>query len=149
MTAYPTRRRLLLLASLAILSLGSAGVIAMINEQPPADLDLALAKQSDGGLYHTEITPSLSPLTTGTMHAWTISVTTPSGEPVEGATVEMDGGMPQHGHGLPTQPRTLRETAAGQYLVGGMKFNMPGWWTLTIDIDSAVGPDTVTFNVVL
>src|SRR4249920_3274177 len=32
-----------------------------------------------------------------------------------------DGGMPQHGHGLPTRPVVSRELADGTYLMEGMK----------------------------
>jgi hypothetical protein len=34
-------------------------------------------------------------------------------------------------------------------MVDGMKFNMDGWWTLTVSIDGAAGADTATFNLVL
>lgn len=144
-----TRQRVLLLALAGGLLLGGGGVCAMMTMAPPADLDLSLDKLGDQGRYHISVASELSPVTIGTMHTWTVSVTTPDGAPVSGAKVAMDGGMPQHGHGLPTTPRTLRETAPGQYLVGGMKFSMPGWWTLTVDVDGAVGADKATFNLVL
>jgi hypothetical protein len=51
--------------------------------------------------------------------------------------------MPQHGHGLPTRPRVTRELAGGVYEVGGVRFNMGGWWELKFTI----GGDTVTFNL--
>jgi hypothetical protein len=37
----------------------------------------------------------------------------------------------------------------GQYLIEGMKFNMPGWWEIDLAIEGPAGVDTVTFNLVL
>jgi len=30
-----------------------------------------------------------------------------------------------------------------------MKFNMPGWWTITLEISGAAGTDNATFNLTL
>jgi hypothetical protein len=59
----------------------------------------------------------------------------------------MDGGMPQHGHGLPTSPRVTRALGNGDHLVEGVKFNMGGWWVVRFAITSSAGTDTVTFNL--
>ena len=72
-----------------------------------------------------------------------------NGQSVEGAAIRIDGGMPQHGHGLPTKPQVTQELGDGRYLVEGMKFNMPGWWKLEVRIDGAAGSDTATFNLAL
>ena len=68
---------------------------------------------------------------------------------VDGAAVTVDGGMPQHGHGLPTRPLVGREVAAGRYSMEGMKFSMPGWWEIKLAIEAAQGDDTVVFNTVV
>lgn len=57
--------------------------------------------------------------------------------------------MPQHGHGLPTQPRVTRELADGVYQLDGMKFSMTGWWEVKLAIDGPRGADKVTFNTVV
>jgi hypothetical protein len=57
--------------------------------------------------------------------------------------------MPQHGHGLPTQPRVTEELGDGRYRLDGMKFSMTGWWEMKVKIDAAPGKDQVTFNTVL
>ena len=57
--------------------------------------------------------------------------------------------MPQHGHGLPTQPRVTRELAEGSYQLDGMKFSMTGWWELKLAITGPLGEDRVTFNTVV
>ena len=70
----------------------------------------------------------------------------PDGAPVHDARFAVDGGMPQHGHGLPTQPRVTRELADGTYLLEGMKFSMTGWWEVKLAIQGPHGADKVTFN---
>ena len=72
-----------------------------------------------------------------------------AGRPVADAEVEVEGDMPQHGHGLPTEPEVTDETTPGVYLVEGMKFSMTGWWTVSFEIESGEREDTVTFNLML
>ncbi len=57
--------------------------------------------------------------------------------------------MPQHGHGLPTAPQVTKNLGDGRYRIEGVKFNMSGWWTFEVAVDSADGSDSVTFNIVL
>jgi hypothetical protein len=61
----------------------------------------------------------------------------------------VDGGMPQHGHGLPTKPLVTRQLGNGDHLVEGMKFNMGGWWVVKFRVNAAQGPDSVVFNLKL
>ena len=65
------------------------------------------------------------------------------------ATILVDGGMPQHGHGLPTKPRVTRQMGNGDHLVEGMKFNMGGWWVVEFPIRASAGTDTLVFNLSL
>lgn len=128
----------------------TGGVFAdQMMEAAPADLDLALSKATDAGLYVSTIAPADGDATIGPLHAWTVTVTTPDGAPVEGAQIGFDGQMPQHGHRLPTAPQMTETLGSGQYLVEGVRFNMPGWWTISITIDAAAGDDEATYNVVL
>nr|WP_165614770.1 FixH family protein [Sinorhizobium alkalisoli] len=83
------------------------------------------------------------------MHAWTVTLTDANGKSINRATIGIDGGMPQHGHGLPTAPAVTKSLGGGRYLIEGMKFNMPGWWEIDLAIDGPTGADTITFNVVL
>ena len=94
------------------------------------------------------IAPSLEPIPVGQLHAWTVAVTLPDGSPTK-ADVVFDGGMPQHGHGLPTVPKVMGEDAEGRAIVGGVRFNMPGWWELKVHLHGAAGEDTATFNIAL
>ena len=70
-----------------------------------------------------------------------------SGQPVTGASITVDGGMPQHGHGLPTRPRVTKDLGNGAYEISGVRFNMGGWWEVKLTITGPAGTDTVTFNL--
>ena len=72
-----------------------------------------------------------------------------TGQAVDDATIEIGGGMPEHGHGLPTKPRLSKNLGAGMYEISGLRFNMGGWWELKLTVTTPAGTDTVTFNLAL
>jgi hypothetical protein len=115
----------------------------------PSDLDLSREKATEAGHYVAALAPADEPVTVGPMHAWIVTLEDERGAPVDDAEIRIDGGMPQHGHGLPTAPAVTQELGQGRYLVEGVKFNMPGWWELDLTIEGAAGADAVTFNLVL
>jgi hypothetical protein len=116
---------------------------------PPQDLDLALTRPSIDSKYLVTLQPPARPAAINQLHAWQLRVATPAGKPVTQARIQVDGGMPQHGHGLPTRPRVTRELPDGGYLIEGMKFSMTGWWEIKLAIDGPAGADRVTFNTVV
>lgn len=116
---------------------------------PPTGLDLSQKRPSDRKLYLVEVQSLANPIDINKMHAWEATVRLPAGEPVSGARITVGGGMPQHGHGYPTQPRVTKELGNGRYLIEGMKFSMPGWWELKLNINASAGVDDVTFNTVI
>lgn len=116
---------------------------------PPADLDLSLRHPSTQGRYVVRLEPPATAPAINQMHAWRIQLNTPDGTPVRAARIAVDGGMPQHGHGLPTRPQVTRELADGLYLMEGMKFSMTGWWEIKLAIQAAEGADTIVFNTVV
>lgn len=116
---------------------------------PPADLDLSRDKPASAGRYRVAILAPTPAPAINQLHSWTIRLRDAAGRPVSGAYFTVDGGMPQHGHGYPTQPRVTRELEAGTYLLEGMKFSMTGWWELKLGIQAAPGVDQVTFNIVV
>lgn len=138
------------IAGASLLALVVAAAYLHASIMPPDDIDYGRTRASDGGAYRATIAPVDSTLVkVGRMHAWRLHLETASGEPVDGAAIEVDGGMPQHGHGYPTRPRVTRALGGGDYLVEGVKFNMGGWWTMQFGIAGAAGRDSVTFNLKL
>jgi hypothetical protein len=131
------------MAALAVLAV-LAGCAA-----PPKDLDLSLQHRSAQGRYMVQMEPPASVPALNQIHAWHIRLKTPDGAPVRAARILVDGGMPQHGHGLPTRPQVTREVAEGTYLMEGMKFSMTGWWEIKLAIQAGAGADTAVFNTVV
>ena len=80
------------------------------------------------------------------IHSWKIKVATPDGKPVTKALVYMNGGMPEHGHGMPTRPAVTAEISEGTYLVEGVKFSMPGRWEILVAVQSGAASDITVFN---
>jgi hypothetical protein len=119
----------------------------MLLAGPPRDLDYSRTRSSAGGLYRATIRPQDDPIPQGRLHSWTLHLETIAGTPVDTAVVAVDGGMPQHGHGLPTKPRVTRALGKGDHLVEGMKFNMGGWWVVKFRVRSAAGNDSLVFNL--
>jgi hypothetical protein len=115
----------------------------------PKDLDYSRTRSSEGGRYRATILPQGDSIPQGRLQRWTLHLETASGAPVDSAVVAVDGGMPQHGHGLPTKPRVTRALGNGDHVVEGLKFNMGGWWVVKFRVDAASGPDSVVFNVKL
>jgi len=81
------------------------------------------------------------------MHSWILHIETASGEAVEGAQVSVSGGMPEHDHGLPTQPRVTADLGGGKYRLEGMRFHMSGRWEIVVTIST--GDDTVKVMIPL
>ena len=131
-------------ATIAVLTVVLAGCMS-----PPKDLDLGLDKKSAAGVYRVALVPPAQAPAVNQMHSWKVLLATPDGAPVHGASFVVDGGMPQHGHGLPTQPRVTRELEDGAYALDGMKFSMTGWWEVKLAIQGPQGADKVTFNTVV
>ncbi|WP_341891664.1 FixH family protein [Variovorax sp. YR752] len=123
--------------------------VALTACAAPKDLDLSLRHPSAQGTYIVQMQPPAAQPAIGQLHAWQITLSSPDGAPVRHARIAVDGGMPQHGHGLPTRPQVTRELADGTYLMEGMKFSMTGWWEIKLAIESAAGQDTAVFNTVI
>jgi hypothetical protein len=116
---------------------------------PPKDLDVALTRPTVDSKYVVTLQPPATPAAINQLHAWQLKLASPSGAPVLNARIKVDGGMPQHGHGLPTRPQVTRELPEGGYLIEGMKFSMTGWWEIKLAVDGPAGVDRVTFNTVV
>ena len=118
----------------------------MGQQSAPTDLDMTTSHLSDNSMFLVSWTsdPSVPPL--NQIHTWTLHVETADGQPVDDAEITVDGGMPQHGHGLPTSPQVTQNLGNGDYLVEGMKFQMQGWWEVRFNINAGGQTDTITFN---
>jgi len=125
------------------------GVMVARMSDVPSDLDYSATRLSDDGFYRVSYIASPGKIPINQMHQWTLHVETADGQPVEDATITVDGDMPQHGHGLPTRPQVTENLGNGDYLVEGLKFQMGGWWVMDFVITANGQSDSVHFNMLL
>lgn len=141
-----------LLASLTVLGATACQPMTMSHGSevaPPPAREFGLGPRSSAqGLYVAALQPR-QPMRPGRIQEIQVVVQDGQGRAVDDATIAVDGGMPQHGHGLPTRPRVTRNLGDGVYELEGLRFNMGGWWELSLTIRGAAGEDRVTFNLEL
>lgn len=135
------------LVVVAVLAYVTSMMIRM-NTLPP-NLDYSTTRTSEHGLFRGTWVSQLDPVEINKIHTWTIHVETPDGQPLDNAQIMVDGGMPQHGHGLPTQPQVTQYLGNGDYRVEGMKFQMTGWWVVNFHITANGKSDSLQFNLLL
>lgn len=129
-------------------ALTAAAVHGVMMLMPaPADLDLSHTRTSEAGAFVASIEPG--PITMGEPQTWTVEVTMTDGSAVGVNDITVDGGMPRHGHGLPTEPRVARDLGDGRFEVENLLFTMAGWWVVNIHVETPAGEDQATFNLTL
>lgn len=102
---------------------------------------------SERGRFVVRIEPVSADVEIGAYQDWLLTLTSATGQPVRGATIDVGGGMRGHGHGLPTQPLVSEAMRAGQYRIAGIKLNMRGAWTFAFSITTADGSDRVLIEI--
>jgi len=148
------RRTVFVLAALAVAVSMTACSHAMMmihgtGAKRPAASEFGLGPRiSTNGRYVATLEPA-TPLRPRQMQTVRVTVRDAEGRAIDEAQISVDGGMPQHGHGLPTRPRVTRNLGDGIYEIEGVRFNMGGWWEFKLAIAGARGADTVTFNLAL
>ena len=127
----------ILFALSLLLALGSASA---------ADVRLPdLSGVTDKG-FTIEIYSELSPLSINTMHSWHIRVLDRDDQILELEELNVFGGMPEHDHGLPTQPEVTMRLDNGDYLLEGVRFHMQGHWELQVEFQYAGADDTAIID---
>jgi hypothetical protein len=125
------------------------GVMGSRMGDVSSDLDFGTTQLSDNGLFSVSYTASTGTVPVNQIHEWTLHVETADGDIVENASITANGDMPEHGHGLPTQPRVTQYLGNGDYLVEGLKFQMGGWWLMDFTVTADGQTDEVHFNMQL
>ena len=159
MKVKPSRALVMGLAAIVIVGalalllpvIGPSVIMPMMmgSVAPPTNLELSTTRVTENGLYQISYVPPEGGIRINQIHSWTLHVETADGQPLSGALIRVDGGMPQHGHGLPTRPEVTQDLGQGDYLAEGLKFQMPGWWEVRFEIVAGEQTDLVTFNLVL
>ena len=107
----------------------------------------ALSSASELGHYRVTVEPLVSPIPLNQFHDWRLRVETPSGRRFDPKQLTVYGGMEGHGHGLPATPQVTERLAAGEYRIGGLRFNMAGDWQLFVGVNGPAGPDKARIEV--
>ena len=151
-TTSTTRTRgqagFVLVGILVALSALAGGHLLMMRGAPrPAASEFGLGpRTSGGGLYTATLIPT-EPLRPRKLQTVQVAIADAAGEPIQNAQISIDGGMPQHGHGLPTRPRVTKQVGNGIYEIEGVRFNMGGWWEFKLSVKTDSGADVITFNL--
>ena len=133
---------------LGALASGQALITASAMKRP-AESEFGVGpRTSANGTFVAMLVP-VEPLRVRQMQSLTVVITDARMHPIDHAQITIDGGMPQHRHGLPTKPRVTRNTGSGVYEIEGVRFNMGGWWEFRLSITTPTGTDTITFNLAL
>ncbi len=109
-------------------------------------VDVSPEQTSTSGNFVVRLDHGTDTLPLNKIHKCTIEIVDRKGSPIDGAVIMVDGGMPAHGHGLPTTPKVTKSLGAGKYLVEGIRFSMPGMCQLTFHIHVNGEKDVVIFN---
>ncbi|SDZ75912.1 hypothetical protein SAMN05660964_00162 [Thiothrix caldifontis] len=93
---------------------------------------------SDKALYQAELTCATLP-TVGVFQDCVLRLDNTPALPSD-LLIAVDGGMPSHGHGLPTAPQAIPTGKPGEFRIDGLKYSMPGEWVLGFLLHSALVP---------
>ncbi len=118
--------------------------------------------QTRNGRYLVDWTPVPAPIPTSELFEVRVTLRdAKSGAVLPDAKVHVDARMPQHGHGMATRPVDDPGVCTGSgdamtcthpdgiYVTRGMKFHMPGEWTLTISVEGPSGHDQLDVRTTL
>lgn len=123
-------------------------ITASASAEPSA---LHWVETSEAGHFEVTLeaigTDGAERLPIGRIHDWLVRIASPGGPPVDATHISINGGMPGHGHGLPTQPEVTERLARGTYRIEGMKFNMAGDWVLAVLIETRETRDRARFEI--
>ena len=113
---------------------GVATLVLLAAGFARADETFAGPFASKHGRYLVTLATAMAPAPINRMHAWTLTLATKDGSPVETAVIEVAASVPEIGRVAPTAPRVTRAPGEGRYLIEGMKFDMAGRWRLRLVI---------------
>ena len=128
-----------------------AFLICVLTAIAPVTADEGVWSQtSSNGLFEVTLDPQTDDaVQINQFLAWIVTIKTTDGEVVTPARVTVSGGMPMHGHGLPSQPQVSEYLGEGKYLLKGLMFSMKGRWSINLDIQSQSSRDRVSFEIKL
>jgi len=117
------------------------------NPEKPESEKLIWQQTSEQGIFDVTLDSNTAGVVAiNEFLEWVLIIKDAEGEPVTPVRVSVSGGMPMHGHGLPSQPQVSEYLGDGKYLIKGLQFSMNGRWELAFDIQSKEQTDKVVFE---
>jgi hypothetical protein len=105
--------------------------------QKPAPSGGKVTGESNAGTYRVTWQSKPDPVPLNATFELEVEVVDVAGGDVAALELAADAAMPDHSHGMNTQPRVTR-LGPGRFRVEGMLMHMPGYWELYFDL--ARGP---------
>ncbi len=111
-------------------------------------------RPTQGGKYKVDLAITPDPPPMGELFRVDAVVSNKDGTPLDGGKVKLNALMPQHGHGMATEPQMdpgqcdenkVCKHPDGKYWAEGFKFHMGGEWTITVEVEGPLGPDSTSF----
>jgi hypothetical protein len=102
---------------------------------------------SDARRYRVTLEPPRGRPKVGETQPWLASIADAQKRPLSGCQLHFGGIMPEHGHGLPTEPRLTQEPEPGRYLIEAVRFSMRGYWRMSLEIAGCGLPDLASFDL--
>jgi hypothetical protein len=109
--------------------------------------NLQAGVMSENGLFRASWESHPEAPAINELHEWVLHIETVDGEPAAGAIVSVNGDMPAHGHGMPSEPQVTADLGGGDYLVEGMSFQMGGYWIVDVTVTFEGQTDLVRFGL--
>lgn len=103
--------------------------------------------ESSNGSFKVSYSSKVMPIPINQIHQWVLLIENAEGKPVSDANIELQGGMPLHDHGLPTNPVATEYLGEGNYLIEGIRFHMMGDWEITLEISQGGHRETVLISL--
>ncbi len=106
----------------------------------------APGQTSRNGRYLVSLEPRNGPPRIHVWQEWLIHIERRDRAPVAVRAIALDGGMPAHGHGLPSAP-AVTPLGTGDFEARGVRFHMAGRWEMRVLIADGDGADVAAFAV--
>lgn len=116
-----------------ILKLGLLLLIPVLHQTLMAQQEETKVWTSVNKSFQVSYDSQLQPIVINQIHSWTLHVSNADGDAINDAVITVKGGMPEHNHGLATQP-SIEAVGGGDYLLQGLRFHMMGYWELELAI---------------
>lgn len=117
----------------------------MMKKEVPSPLDTTSEKK--GKLFDVSYKAATQ---LGRFHDWEFNVTRAGSQTALARDTKFKfvADMPQHLHGLASEPKVSNE-GSGVFKVSGVRFHMPGWWTINVEVSEGSQKEDFEFQFML